>query len=65
MITKEMKILDVVKKYQGTIEVFFKFGLHCVGCHVAQYESIAQGAEMHGIDVDELVKALNNSIKKK
>ncbi|MBU1245494.1 MAG: DUF1858 domain-containing protein [Nanoarchaeota archaeon] len=65
MITKEMAIGEIVQKYPETVEIFFKFGLHCVGCHAAQYESLEQGAEMHGIDIKELLKALNASIKKK
>ena len=64
MITKDMKIAEVVEKYPSTVEVFFKFGLHCVGCHVAQFESIDEGAQAHGIDTEKLVKALNDSIKK-
>ena len=65
MITKDMKIAEVVEKYPNTVEIFFKFGLHCVGCHLAQTESIEEGAQAHGIDVKKLVKALNDSIKKK
>ena len=65
MITKEMKIGEVIQKYPETVEIFFKFGLHCVSCHAAQYESVEQGAEMHGIDIEKLLKALNDSIKKK
>jgi hybrid cluster-associated redox disulfide protein len=65
-ITKHMQIGDVVQKYPGTFDVFTKFGLHCVGCHVAAWETIEQGAMAHGItDVDGLVKALNKAVKKK
>lgn len=65
-ITKDMKIGDVVQQYPETMEVFTKFGLHCIGCHVAAWETIEQGAMAHGIsDVDELVGALNEAISKK
>ena len=65
-ITKDMSIGDVVQKYPETMGVFAEFGLHCVGCHVAAWETIEQGAVAHGVtDVDELVKALNKVISKK
>jgi len=35
-------------------------GMHCVGCPAAQGESLEEAAEVHGIDVDELVDALND-----
>lgn len=65
-ITKDMSIGDVVQQYPETMEVFMKYGLHCVGCHVAAWETIEQGAMAHGVtDVDELVDALNEAISKK
>jgi hybrid cluster-associated redox disulfide protein len=37
-------------------------GLHCLGCAIASFESIEQGAQAHGIDADALVKGLNDAI---
>ncbi|MFH1209388.1 MAG: DUF1858 domain-containing protein [archaeon] len=69
-ITKDMKLGYVIGKHPETIEVFMKNGLHCVGCHVASYESIEDGALSHGIDVKKLIDELNkviskNTVKKK
>lgn len=67
MITKESIIGDVLKKYPDTAEVMFKHGLHCIGCRVSAYESIANGCKVHGMDekqIDALVKEINKSIKK-
>lgn len=61
-ITKEMIIADVVQNYPDTMEVFFGYGIHCVGCMNSQFESIEQGAELHGFDVDELVQDLNSVV---
>jgi len=63
-ITKDMTILDIAKKYPETAYVFNEFGMHCFGCAVAKFENVEQGAVAHGIDVDELITALNNVIKK-
>jgi hybrid cluster-associated redox disulfide protein len=61
-ITADMPIGDVVQKYPETINVFFQHGLGCVGCAVAQFENIRQGARAHGIDVDALIKDLNEAV---
>jgi hybrid cluster-associated redox disulfide protein len=61
-ITKEMTIQEVVEKNPATIRVFMEHGLHCVGCAVARFENIEQGALAHGIDVDNLIKDLNSNI---
>lgn len=54
-ITKDNTIEEIVTKHPETTMVFMKHGLHCVGCHVAAFESIEQGAQAHGINVDALV----------
>ena len=64
VITADMSIGDVVQKYPHTVEVFFKHGLGCVGCAVARFENIAQGAMAHRIDVDVLIKDLNQSLSR-
>jgi len=64
VITADMNIGDVVQKYPHTIEVFFRHGLGCVGCAVARFENIAQGALAHGIDVNTLIEDLNQSVSR-
>ncbi len=62
-ITKDMNIIEVVQKYPDTIGVFMYAGMGCFGCHVAQFETVEEGAMAHGIDVDALVDALNEVIE--
>ena len=64
-ITKEMPIGEVLQKYPETFEVFSEHGLYCVGCSIAQFENIEQGANAHGINVRKLVDDLNKRIGKK
>jgi len=61
-ISKEMAIGEVVQKYPQTIPVFLQHGLMCVGCAVARFENIEQGARAHDIDVDALIAALNKVV---
>jgi len=61
-ITKDMPIGQIVQKHPETIAVFFQHGLGCVGCAAAHFENLEQGAMAHGIDIDTLVKALNDAV---
>jgi len=63
-ITKDMAIGEVISKHPESVEVFLKNGLGCIGCGMAQLESIEQGAKAHGIDVKKLISDLNKVVKK-
>ena len=64
-ITKDMPIGKIVQEHPETAEVFSKHGLHCIGCAIAHFENLEQGATAHGIDVNKLVEDLNEAITKK
>jgi len=61
-ITKDMGITEVVQKYPQTVDVFMSNGMGCIGCVAASYETIEQGAMAHGMDVDKLMKGLNEVV---
>jgi len=63
-ITKGMAIGQVVEEHPETVPVFFKHGLGCVGCAIARFESIEQGARAHGVEVDSLIADLNDAVAK-
>lgn len=64
-ITKEMTIMEVVNKHPQCIKVFYQHGLFCIGCSVAYRETVEQGAQAHGIDVEQLMKELNQAVEEK
>ena len=61
-ITKDTGIIDAVQQHPEIIEVFQNYGLGCIGCMAAHYETIGQGADAHGLDVDALVSDINKKI---
>ena len=61
-ITKEMSIGEIVQKYPQTVPVFMQHGLGCLGCAAAHFENLEQGAMAHGINIEVLVKALNEVV---
>jgi len=62
MIRKDMKIEDVLRKFPQTIPVFSRFGIDCAQCQLSEYEDLEHGAKVHGIDVEALVRGLNDSL---
>ncbi|MCQ2453264.1 MAG: DUF1858 domain-containing protein [Clostridia bacterium] len=65
MVNKEMSIREVLELDQGTAYIFMQAGMHCLGCPHATAESLEDACAVHGIDVDELVKALNGYLATK
>ncbi len=62
-ITKDMYIAEVLNSHQNTVPVFFKNGLHCLGCVMASGETIEEACLVHGIDCDQLLSELNTFIE--
>ncbi len=58
-INKEMTFAQVMGMHKDVIKVLAKYNLGCIGCMGAQAESLEQGCAAHGLDVDELLTALN------
>ena len=59
MVTKEMLIGEIVEKGEKYAEVLLNAGMHCLGCPASAGESLEEACEVHGIDVDEVMQALN------
>lgn len=54
-----MTIGEVIKANPDKAEVLMSFGMGCVGCPSAQAETIEEAAMVHGLNLDELIEALN------
>jgi hybrid cluster-associated redox disulfide protein len=61
-ITKDTGIIDAVQEHPEIIEVFQEYGLGCIGCMAANFETIGEGAGAHGLDVDALIEDINKKI---
>ena len=62
MITKDTGIIEAVQNHPESLQVFAEYGLGCVGCMAARFETLEQGAAAHGIDIEALVADLNKAI---
>ena len=65
MITKDTLLCELLdnEKSEQIAEVLYGAGMHCLGCPSAQMETIEEAAMVHGIDVDLLLKKINELIK--
>jgi hybrid cluster-associated redox disulfide protein len=65
-ISKEMNLGELVQTYPKLAEVLAEdYGLHCVGCFAAEFDSLEQGAKIHGYDdkeIEEMVRKLNKLV---
>ena len=64
-INKDMTIMEVVQKHPQCIRTFYQHGLFCIGCSVAYQETVEQGAKAHGIDLEQLLRELNQAADQK
>lgn len=64
MITREMIITEIITKHPETIQIFRSFGLDCMECQIADYEEVEHGAGVHNVEIEQLLKALNEVIGK-
>ena len=66
LITKEMTLGEVVKKFPSSVEIIQDYGLTCVGCGVAFWEPLDAAAKSHGItekQLNEMIEKLNEAAK--
>jgi len=63
-ITKDMTIAEALK-YPGVADVLTRYGVACLGCPMMSLERIEDIARIHGIDIDRLLKELNDAINER
>lgn len=63
-ITKDMLIGDVIAVYPQTLKIFESYKVHCPSCFFSQFETIEEGAQLHGFNPDEICKKLNKLLTK-
>lgn len=59
-ITKNMTFMELMELDSEAGSKLAERGLFCGGCPMAQFETIENGARAHGVDVEELLRELNN-----
>ena len=58
-ITKEMTMGELLSIDRGVAVVLMNAGMHCIGCPSSIGESLEEACMVHVIEVDELLKNIN------
>ncbi|MFH0949410.1 MAG: DUF1858 domain-containing protein [Candidatus Aenigmatarchaeota archaeon] len=67
-ITKSTAISTAIEMNPKAADIMFSRGLHCIGCHASGFETIEQGAKVHGMgdkEIENMLKEINSTIKKR
>lgn len=60
MINKDTRIGDLLQEAPEKADILLEAGMHCLGCPASQAETLEEACDVHGIDVEDLVKQLNS-----
>jgi hybrid cluster-associated redox disulfide protein len=64
-VSKDMLIKDIIEVDPGNAAILMASGMHCVGCPASQMESLEEACGVHGMNVDEVIKDINEYLAKK
>lgn len=57
----QIKMSELTIKYPELIEpLTYDYGLHCVNCMIADFDTLQEGAIIHGIEGDDFVDMIND-----
>jgi len=57
-ITKDTIIADILNIAPDAVPLFRSIGMNCLGCAMANGETLGQACEVHGVDADEFLSKL-------
>jgi len=67
-IGRKMNLAELVTLYPQLVNVLMEdYGLHCVSCFAAGFDTLEEGAKIHGYDdrdIEKMVVRLNKLINK-
>ena len=67
VVKKDTRISEIIEKSPKAVEVLLEHGLNCATCFLGQFETLEQGAKLHGMtdkEIEKLVKKINEVLKK-
>jgi len=61
MIKKTDILMNILQKNEKAEEILLSFGMHCLYCPCAQAETLEEACSVHDLDVEVVLKALNEA----
>ncbi len=65
-ISRKTALGEVAARFPAAVPVMLSKGMHCIGCHVAAFETVEQGAKAHGMSseqIDLLLDEMNKAVR--
>ena len=59
LITKHTTIEQIIRSRPESVKFFNDLQMSCGSCFAIKFDTLENGALMHGMDVDDLIKRLN------
>jgi len=66
-ITKRTLIKALIQNHPETVEILMSYGLQCVNCHFSEFDTLEDGAALHGLseeDIELILKDINTVLRK-
>ena len=63
--TKDMTIGELLMMDRSVGAVLMQNGMHCVGCPSSAGETLEEASMVHGMDIDKLMKEINEHLASK
>lgn len=64
-VTKDMTIGELLMMDRSAGAILMQNGMHCVGCPSAAGETLEEASMVHGMDIDKLLKDINDYLASK
>jgi len=56
-------VADILAGSPGAARLLLDRGMHCVGCAIAPFETIAEACTIYGVSIERLLRDLASSIE--
>ena len=64
-VTKDMTMGQMLDMDRGIAYILMQCGMHCVGCPSSNGESLEEACMVHGLNSDDVLKAINDYLATK
>lgn len=59
----DLHVAEIMSRWPATIGVFIDFKMHCIGCPIGQFHTLADAAEEHVLSLDLLSSEIAAAIE--
>ncbi|HEY9011108.1 MAG TPA: DUF1858 domain-containing protein [Devosia sp.] len=59
----DLCVAEIMGRWPATIGVFIDLQMHCVGCPIGSFHTLADAADEHGLELEELVAEISAAIQ--